>query len=86
MSAFKQRVKLFTDKLLNEFVIPYTSCARSVRVGPSLFSGLTRQLDGVNSTHQVEKRFTAKVAETELADRETEGRAEAESRGDTQQP
>src|SRR5512139_2088308 len=60
---------------LNEFVIPYTSCARSVRVGPDLFRALTRQMDGVNSTHQVEKRFTAKVAETEL-------RAEAESRGD----
>src|SRR5512139_1895289 len=71
---------------LSELLIPYTSYARSVRVGPDLFRALTRQMDGVNSTHQVEKRFTAKVAETELADRETEGRAEAESRGDTQQP
>jgi hypothetical protein len=36
-------------------------------------SPLTRQLDGVNTTGQIEKRFTVQVSGTELVDTGTEG-------------
>ena len=41
---------------------------------------LTRQLDGVNTTGQIEKRFRAQVSGTELIVTETKGCVEAEPR------